>query len=45
MADEHLFDLAVIVMHYNDRMSVDEFCNSFEQTHPRRLFKASIFPD
>ena len=45
MAGEHFSDLAVITMHYSDRISANEICHSFVQAHPRRLFKASLFAD
>ena len=33
MAEEHLTDLAVIAMHYSDRISMDKICHSFVQRH------------
>ena len=43
MAEEHMADLGVIAMHYNERISVDDLCHAFIQAHPRRLFQASLF--
>ena len=45
MAEEHFSDLAVIAMHFSDRISIDEISHSFVLVHPRRLFKASLFAD
>ncbi len=43
MTEERLSDLAVIAMHYGERVSVDEVCKAFIQEHPRRLFDSSLF--
>ena len=45
LAEEHFSDLAVIAMHYSERIPVDEVCHAFIQSHPRRLFQASLFAD
>ena len=42
LASEHLSDLAVISMHYSDRIPVDELVHAFIQAHPRRLFQATL---
>ena len=33
MAEERMSDLGVIAMHYNERISVDDVCLAFTQTH------------
>ena len=38
-------DLAVMSMHYSERISVDEILHAFIQAHPRRLFQATLFVD
>ena len=43
MSEERLSDLSVIAMHYGERVSADEVCQAFVQTHPRRLFDSSLF--
>ena len=43
MAEERLADLAVIAMHYKERVPVDEVCHAFVQNHARRLFLTSLF--
>jgi hypothetical protein len=45
LAEEHFSDLAVIAMHYSERIPVDEICHAFVQANPRRLFQASLFAD
>ena len=45
LASEHLSDLAVMSMHYSERISVDEILHAFIQAHPRRLFQATLFVD
>ena len=45
MAEEHFSDLAVIAMHYGERIPVDDVLRTFIQLHPRRLFKASLLED
>ena len=45
LASEHLSDLAVMSMHYNERISVDEVLHAFIQAHPRRIFQATLFVD
>ena len=45
LAEGHLSDLAVIAMHYIERIPVDEVFHTFVQSHPRRLFQASLFAD
>ena len=37
MIDEHLSDLAVIAIHYDENVATDEICWAFLQAHPRRL--------
>ena len=45
MAEELFSDLAVIAMHYGERIAVDDIMHTFIQLHPRRLFKASLLED
>ena len=45
MTEERFSDLALISMHYNKRVPVDEICKAFVQAHPRKLFQASLFDD
>ena len=45
MAEEHFSDLAVMAMHYGERIPVGDVLHTFVQLHPRRLFKASILED
>jgi len=40
-----MFDLGVIAMHYNERISVDDVCLAFTQSHTRRLFQPLLFVD
>ena len=35
MTEERFFDLALISMHYKERVPVDEICKAFVQAHPR----------
>ncbi len=44
MAEERMSDLGVIAMH-DERISVDNVCLAFTQTHARRLFQPSLFVD
>ena len=44
MTEQRLSDLAIIAMHYGERISV-EVCKVFVQAHPRRMFQASFFLD
>ena len=37
MTEERLSDLAVIAIHYSERIAVEEVCRTFVQEHPRRL--------
>ena len=41
MAEEHFSDLAVMAMHYGERIPVDDVLHAFIQLHPHRLFKAT----
>ena len=43
MTEECLSDLAVIAMHYSERIAVDKICHNFVHAHPQRLFQASLF--
>ncbi len=45
MAEERMSVLGVIAMHYSERISVDDVCLAFTQTHARRLFQPSLFVD
>ena len=45
MTEEHFSDLALISMHYKERVPVDEICKAFVQAHSRKLFQASLFDD
>ena len=45
LASDHLSDLAVMSMHYSERIPVDENLHAFIQAHPRRLFQATLFMD
>ena len=43
---EQIFsDLAIITMHYSIRLDTDEVSHPFIQSHPRRLYHASLFTD
>ncbi|KAL5514919.1 hypothetical protein EMCRGX_G000003 [Ephydatia muelleri] len=41
MTEQRLSDLAIIAVHYSERIPVEEVCKAFIQEHPRRLFQAS----
>ena len=45
MTEERFSDLALISMHYKERVPVDEICKAFVQAHPRKLFQAFLFDD
>ena len=45
MTEQRLSDLAVIAIHYGERIPVDEACKAFIQANPRRMFQASLFLD
>ena len=45
MTEQRLSDLAIIAVHYSERIPVEEVCKAFIQEHPRRLFQASLFMD
>ena len=45
MTEQRLSDLAIIAVHYSERISVEEVCKAFIQENPRRLFQASLFMD
>ena len=45
MTEQRLSDLVIIVMHFCERISVEEVCKAFIQAHPRRMYKASLFLD
>ena len=45
MTEQRLSYLAVIAMHYGERIPVDEVCKAFIQANPRRMFQASLFLD
>ena len=38
LTEEHFSDLAVIAMHYGQRVSVEDVLKDFVQAHPRRIF-------
>ena len=42
LTEEHLSDLAVMAMHYGERIAVEDVLQAFIQLHPRRLFQASL---
>ena len=39
MTEECFSDLALISMHYKERVPADEICKAFVQAHPRNCFK------
>ena len=43
MSEERFSDLAVIAMHYPERLEVDEICEAFVKAHLIRLFQATLF--
>lgn len=45
LAEEHFSDLAVIAMHYKERISTEEVLKAFIQHHPRRIFLKSVLED
>ena len=45
MSEERLSDLAVIAMHYKEKISTDYICHLFCRAHPRRLFQSALFAD
>ena len=45
LAESHFSDLAVIAMHYKERIPVEEVLEAFIQQHPRRLFQKSVLED
>lgn len=45
MTEGHLSDLAVMAIHYGERVPIDQICHSFCQAHPRRLFQGCLFAD
>ena len=42
LAGSHFSDLAVIAMHYKERIPVEEVLETFIQQHPRRLSEISF---
>ena len=38
-------DLAIIALHYQDRIPVEEVLKAFIQQHPRRIFQSSVLED
>ena len=42
LTEEHLSDQVVIVMHYSERIPIEEIYHAFVQSNPRRLFQASM---
>ena len=45
LTEEHFSDLAVIAMHYGERVSVEDVLKDFVQAHPRRIFLKSVLED
>ena len=43
MCEERFPDLAIIAMHYPERLEVDEIFQAFVKAHPRRLSQATLF--
>lgn len=43
MAEEHFSDLAVIAMHYGERIPVDDVLHAFIQLRPRRFVQGFTF--
>ena len=45
LTEEHFSDLAVIAMHYKERIPTDEMLKAFIQANPRRIFEKSLLDD
>ena len=45
VGEEHFSDLAVIAMHYGERIEVEDVLQAFIQAHPRRIFQTSVLED
>ena len=45
MTEERFSDLAMISMHYKERVPVDEIYKADVQANPRKMFQASLFDD
>ena len=45
ITEQNFSDLIIITMHYSIRLDTDEVCHAFIQSHPRRLYHASLFTD
>ena len=44
-AEEHFSDLAIIAMHYKERIPTEEVLKAFMQHHPRRIFLKSVLQE
>ena len=42
LAEDHFSDLAVIAMHYKERIPTEEVLKTFIQLHPRRIYIKSV---
>ena len=45
LTEDHFSDLAVMAMHYQERIPIQEVLEAFLQQHPRRIFQRSILED
>ena len=45
LTEEHFSDLALMAMHYQQRIPVQEILEAFCQLHPRRIFQKSLLED
>jgi hypothetical protein len=45
LTEEHFSDVAVIAMHYGERIAVEDILQAFIQAHPRRIFQTSVSED
>ena len=45
LTEEHFSDMAVIAMHYQERIPVEDILKAFIQQHPRRIFQKSVLED
>lgn len=45
LLEEHFSDLAIIAMHYKERIPTEEVLKAFIQHHPRRIFLKSVLED
>ena len=45
LTEERFSDMAVIAIHYQERLPVEDILKAFIQQHPRRIFLKSVLED